>query len=653
MHSIPDSFDPLVPDTFRMTSGDDIPPHLGAHVAGSRYPTRGTLDPFYAPQRFRRTDTILPLAPAIVTGPDGRLQVDYDRLALSLSSTRRDAHTVVWGITGSGKSTRGLQNLLAADLRDPDRVVIFASLKGDESALMEAIAAAEGIEVQYLDLTDPRRTLRWNPLESCSREEAFRTLAAFAEANINPRANDSHFWLQVGTSVEVGLWDAGVRSFARQAAVTAGGAPSIRRALEGIDTDHARAARAFCEGSGPNLDTALAEVNGWLGPFRGTELASTTSTMDLEVTSLFSGRGILYIRCPESKLVTSRIAYNLLIQWLIDAATSAADRRIDEGRPLVPVSLFLEDLPAWSAIPALPDRLTTLRSRRIAVTTAIQSHAALRHAYGADAAEAVASSFGTRILLPGIDYDDAERFSRATGYATRQISIRDDGSGLMHREPVITANAIRSPECRHFLFGPPVTFLFPDVAFQCYLAPIYRRPDLWGPLHQAARDRSNAGQRPAPRVSSRSGASKDSASSGSIPPRSPVGSKGIDGTAAKDHRHRDPGAGATSGPNAAGGRSDALPLPPSGVRRRPDTSPPGPKPRRSEISRRDPGTFAARERSGHVADAQQAGFWVFDRFVEVQSRDLPVANFVIRVEAGERFPLALPGGIACWWRRVP
>ncbi|MEZ4650936.1 MAG: TraM recognition domain-containing protein, partial [Candidatus Eisenbacteria bacterium] len=427
-------------------------------------------------------------------------------------------------------------------------------------------------------------------------------------------STESRVWLQVGTSVLAGLWDAGIRSFPRLAAATSGAARSIRQALGGTDTDHARAARAFCEGSGQNLDTALAEINGWLGPFRGTELASSMAKMDLDASHLFGRRGIVYIRCPESKLVASRIAYNLLIQWVLDAATEVADRQIEVGAKPRPVSIFFEDLPAWSAIPALPDRLTTLRSRRVAVTAAIQSTASLRHAYGAEAAEAVASSFATKLLLPGIDHEDAERFSRSTGYATRRLAAGDDGDGVLHREPVITAHAIRSPECRHFLFGPPVTFLFPDVAFQCHLAPAYRRPDLWIAMHQSTRAGRRDPAAPGTEAESIEQATNPGFERSSLGDPTPLASEG--------------------------GPPRNVPCADSNAR------PDGTQTRARRI-------VGAQMRSGQVAARGQTGFWVFDRFAQPQSVDQPVANFVVRIKAGERFPSALPGGLECWWRRLP
>jgi len=184
------------------------------------------------------------------------------------------------------------------------------------------------------------------------------------------------------------------------------------------------------------------------------------------------------IRCPEPLLPKLKASYNLLIQWLIDAAISASDAAPDdEARPSV--SFFIEDLPAWGAIPSLIDRLATLRSRRIRVTAAIQSMAQLRFAFG-DAAEAVEKAFTIKALCPGIDQADAEYFSRCSG--EQQVALENDGGTVIENKVfcrnVLTASDIRCPRWQHFLLGQPLTFVMPDTTFQAYMCPMYLRPDV-------------------------------------------------------------------------------------------------------------------------------------------------------------------------------
>jgi hypothetical protein len=71
-----------------------------------------------------RTTPIASFSP-LLEGPDGALAPAYDE-TLHLSEELRSRHLLAVGITGSGKTTRVLQKLLAADIRDrrPSLVVL-------------------------------------------------------------------------------------------------------------------------------------------------------------------------------------------------------------------------------------------------------------------------------------------------------------------------------------------------------------------------------------------------------------------------------------------------------------------------------------------------------------------------------------------------
>lgn len=489
-------FDPLDPRFLQSKDGGEVPPPVGRHVSGSRYPTEQKLHALLNADTDEPLGVGWPHAGVIVGNPDGSTRRVFHGRHLCLPSRRRDAHAEIIGPTGTGKTSKGLLNMLASDVADPRRATLAMGLKGEEFPFVSHLLRDTGREVFLIDLDDPHLSLRFNPLATDDASAAHNAIASFAELMVNPQSHECTFWKQCGIGFMFGAWSTGVRSLPAMLDLFSDSSAAVRH-LRAADNKAARAALSFIDGGSHNSQTALAELVGWLNPFLNAHVASTTSSHSIDLARVLKPGNVTVIRCQESRLTSLKSVYNLLLQWLIDGAVHAADNR-PEGTPYSPVSLYVEDLPAWGAIPALVDRMTTLRSRRIAVTAAIQSIAVLQQAYGRSAA-AVESCFTNKIIMAGVDQDDAELFSKMTG---DQIVAIDSGQGdsMLLRRNVLQPSEIRSPSWSHFLFGAPTTFILSDVAFQAYLCPAYLRPDLRGALaaSKAPSSKSETAAQPRP-----------------------------------------------------------------------------------------------------------------------------------------------------------
>lgn len=465
-------FNPLDERFLRSSEGREVPPSPGRYLAGACYPAAEDLEGLL---EDGQPGTALWACP-IVAVPDGGREVLYGR-AVHFTEHRRNAHLVAWGPTGVGKSTRVTLPLLLAELRQGNRRLVTVSLKGEEYPLLASWCAASGAELLYVDLSDPARGLGFNPLADVGEAAARDVISAYVDIVVNRNSRDSEFWRQKGTEFMVGAWHAGCHSFPAMLDLFSMNRDEALQRLEASGHPSARAAAAFVRGGSHNADTVLATVTGWLSPFHDPAVRATTGTHELDGAALFRRPGVLAIRCPEPRLSTLRPVYNLLIQWLVDAAIATADEGAD-GPARPSVSFTIEDLPAWGAVPHLVDRLATLRGRRISITAAVQSMAQLRHAYG-EAAEAVEKAFVNKVVLPGVDQADAEYFARCTG--EQQVVVSADGGGVMDgavvSRHVLAASDIRAPRWRHFLLGQPATFVLQDVAFQAYLCPLYLIPE--------------------------------------------------------------------------------------------------------------------------------------------------------------------------------
>lgn len=483
--------DPLDERYWLSSDGRDCPAEHFRHVTGTRHPTESDLGRIIRKRPLRPGQGLsIPFcSPIVRAGVEGPRQVLHLR-HLTLESRLRDAHIALWGTPGTGKTTQGGIPMLLSDLEDPDRLNIFFGLKRENYAWLSARCKELGIRMHYFDANDPARSLGFNPLAG-SREEAFEVIEEFSESCSSPLSNDSSFWKQAGSTILMALWDCGSRSFPAMLQALEGGTPQLLAILKRESKGACAAAASFLQGGSHNSDTVMATVSGWLNAFRTEPVAATLSTHELDELRLFEGRKVLYVHCDEARLTSLRSVYNLLLQWLLRRAIENSDRLLP-GTPPHPISAHIEDLPAWGRIQSLPDRMNTLRSRGFSIVASIQSMAALEHAYGCSA-RLVAASFATRILLPGLDNDDAKMFSAQTGdrivYAGGE---RGEYPGVIMPLPLLTAAEIRSPECSHFHSGRPVTILTSGLAFQAYLPPVFRRPDLVPLFARAAR----AGQLP-------------------------------------------------------------------------------------------------------------------------------------------------------------
>lgn len=471
-------FDPTDERFLRSAERREIPQGGSTFVAGASYPTEEDLAEFFAaPTDGPRGAEFAFSCPIVGESDRSTRRVLYSR-TLVLSPRRRDAHLAFWGPTGTGKTTKGMQPLLLSDCRDPQRIVIDASLKGEGYAIAASACEQQGVPLLYINLDDPSRSCGFNPLQDIDDSEAYSTIATFVDLSVRRDARESEFWRQAGTTFMYAAWCAGCRSFAEILDLFESPRSELLARLGAFGSTSCRAAASFLQSGSTNADTVQATVSGWLNPWRQAGLRATTNAQELDRRSLFTTRKVIVIRCPETKLSSLRPVYNLLIQWFLDAAVDAADAHPHAAsRPSV--SFHIEDLPAWGPFGCLVDRMATLRSRRISISASIQSMAQLRYAYG-DAAQTVEKAFVNKILLPGLDQDDAEYFCRHSG--EMQVIMPIDGGHLLDRNVtsryVLSAGDIRNPHWRHFLLGQPATFLLQDTMFQAYLCPIYLRSDV-------------------------------------------------------------------------------------------------------------------------------------------------------------------------------
>jgi len=106
--------------------------------------------------------------------------------------------------------------------------------------------------------------------------------------------------------------------------------------------------------------------------------------------------------------------------------------QLKEQEPVVPVTLFLDELANIGQIPEFASEVTVARGRDIALILGIQSLAQLEALYGRPNARTIIDNAQTKIALAGLANDSAELISRELGDTTIMIPRQShtDGGGM-------------------------------------------------------------------------------------------------------------------------------------------------------------------------------------------------------------------------------
>lgn len=112
----------------------------------------------------------------------------------------------------------------------------------------------------------------------------------------------------------------------------------------------------------------------------------------------------------------------------------------------VPVTLYLDELPAQGRIPQLEHEIATLRDMAVTFVCGMQSSAALEGKYGKVAAEAIKSTTNTKIVIGrNLGHEDAEYFSRRAGDTTILVPGTTEVPGGVSRSTHVARRALITP----------------------------------------------------------------------------------------------------------------------------------------------------------------------------------------------------------------
>jgi len=401
----------------------------------------------------------------------------------------RCRHTLIVGKTGSGKTTRVLLPMLFEDLRDPERTVVVIDAQATETErIVRAASRFRGRDVRviYFNPVDPERSVRWNPIGGVTEKSEAHDLANTLCSSVEQGKGDSPYFRQQATKYLSALIRAtnkdtgGKGSLAGINELLDNGASAVRQLANRTSTAELKLLADALEGGNRNFETSMSEISNVLLPCVDSRVCETTSTSDLQFSELEDKPCVVLLTIPEEHVSRLRPILNAFVHRLFHFVMECGQKR--GGTLLRPVSLFCDEFA--SAIGELPDfhlRANTLRKRGLAITAAVQTGRQIDEVYG-DKAGSMRAAFNHHILVPPVDWHDAEETSRSTGMMTVENYITSDGASVTSVHPehrqVLSADEIANgpidPD-----FGPRITFRFAGT------------PPFWGYLRAAFEDASH------------------------------------------------------------------------------------------------------------------------------------------------------------------
>jgi len=195
------------------------------------------------------------------------------------------------------------------------------------------------------------------------------------------------------------------------------------------------------------------DVTGWLeglqrrlAVFTSSGVAAISNRSDFSLDLVGHQPSTLIVAMPRELTKGLEVYSALIITQLLQQLKRVAAASRTGWLP-VPVTLYLDELPAQGRIPQLEHEIATLRDMAVCFVCGMQSTAALEGKYGTVAAEAIKSTTNTKIVIGrNLGHEDAEYFSKRAGDTTILVPGTSQGPSGATRSTHLARRALITPD---------------------------------------------------------------------------------------------------------------------------------------------------------------------------------------------------------------
>lgn len=346
----------------------------------------------------------------------------YRGYQLTLKEKQLEEHVLIVGPSGKGK-TAGV--IVPGILSERGRRSLVIIDPKQELVRLTAGAVEQHMSVQLFAPTQPEHSQRYNPLAFINSMEDAEDFAACWVSNTG-RSSDP-FWdrnteLLITATVLHLRTERPDAPFSALADLLSGTSFEEMDALlsESPSQDARRIAGAFMKDLRLNEKTAggvFTDVAGRFFRVHNPKIRAVTASNELDFSSMIDEPTALYLSIPSSAAERLQpITACLLMQMFatfIERAERAPEGRLPRG-----VTCYLDEFANAGRIPHMSQRITMLRSSRVALILAIQNYAQLDGLYGEEQKKTILSNATTHLVLPGSGQDEVEFYSKRIGSTT-------------------------------------------------------------------------------------------------------------------------------------------------------------------------------------------------------------------------------------------
>lgn len=419
-------------------------PEISRYTEGEKDSAGNVTDPVIVPLGYVVEQAPMPDNAA----PERPLMYKYHSMKpIGLTSKMLQEHVLVYGPTGTGKTSRALMHFVLAFARRGDAVVIpdfkYPKLNG---GFMQAIALFRRFGLAaYPVLPYTRGGYNIPVFDYIQTVQDGRDLAAILVPTPEYGDSDSSFYKLTQQIILGAVFKV----------VAASPTPNFKEAIRIMNQPQA-AFEAWLTGTSDavaieQLARFMAEKKDWNGFVTGiinaleafdddrvSETFTSVPGRNFDPETFVKEGGLLYWGVPSDKMRTSRgeTITRVFDNWLTNQIVRLRNE-VSRTGPQRSVRLMYDEAPSIGRLRNVLRSVGTLRDSDICLIFGIQNESQMRIVYGEDIWDAIVQNLATRLIFPTGFQDDAAK-TLSTYLGDREIRVRinsHSGTGSLNPEP--------------------------------------------------------------------------------------------------------------------------------------------------------------------------------------------------------------------------